>query len=183
MRRTRAAGAAPGGCRSSCMRQSGDGDCRRDRRARPALRLPPRIHGSSRCRRSPDTTIAGSAPAAVDDPLLGAGRPGRRRDHGDRADGRRRHQRPRAPAGQHAHPADRRARARGTYVVEWLVVGGDAHPARGAFLFSVGEQTRSALPGGSRGRRDAAGAWRAGCRLRASRSDSGCRWQLRSQVG
>jgi copper transport protein len=42
------------------------------------------------------------------------------------------------------------ARVRGTYVVEWLVVGGDAHPARGAFLFSVGEQTRSQLPGGSR---------------------------------
>jgi copper resistance protein C len=38
----------------------------------------------------------------------------------------------------------------GTYVVEWLVVGRDSHPARGAFLFSVGEQTRSALPGGSR---------------------------------
>ena len=41
------------------------------------------------------------------------------------------------------------ARTRGTYVVEWLVVGGDAHPARGAFLFSVGMQTRSGLPGGS----------------------------------
>jgi copper transport protein len=41
------------------------------------------------------------------------------------------------------------ARERGTYVVEWLVVGNDSHPARGAFLFSVGEQTRSALPGGS----------------------------------
>lgn len=42
------------------------------------------------------------------------------------------------------------ARERGTYVVEWLVVGADAHPARGAFLFSVGTQTRSELPGGSR---------------------------------
>lgn len=38
-------------------------------------------------------------------------------------------------------------RARGTYVVEWQVVGDDTHPARGAFLFSVGEQTRDGLPG------------------------------------
>ncbi len=41
------------------------------------------------------------------------------------------------------------AKIRGTYVVEWLVVGRDSHPARGAFLFSVGAPTRSALPGGS----------------------------------
>jgi len=39
------------------------------------------------------------------------------------------------------------ARAQGTYLVEWLVIGGDAHPARGSFLFSVGEPTRTALPG------------------------------------
>ena len=38
-------------------------------------------------------------------------------------------------------------RERGTYVVEWQVVGDDTHPARGAFLFSVGEQTREGLPG------------------------------------
>jgi copper transport protein len=38
-------------------------------------------------------------------------------------------------------------REHGTYVVEWRVVGDDTHPARGAFLFSVGERTRAALPG------------------------------------
>ena len=36
---------------------------------------------------------------------------------------------------------------RGTYVVEWQVVGDDTHPARGAFLFSVGERTRGGVPG------------------------------------
>lgn len=46
------------------------------------------------------------------------------------------------------------ARGRGTYAVEWVVVGHDGHPARGAFLFSVGEQTRSVLPGGG-----GAGTW------------------------
>jgi len=35
----------------------------------------------------------------------------------------------------------------GTYLVEWLAVGGDTHPARGAFIFSLGEQTRSGAPG------------------------------------
>ena len=39
------------------------------------------------------------------------------------------------------------ARQRGSYVVEWLVVGSDTHPARGSFLFSVGEPTRTTLPG------------------------------------
>ena len=34
-----------------------------------------------------------------------------------------------------------RANGRGTYVVEWLVVGADTHPARGVFLFSVGKRT------------------------------------------
>jgi copper transport protein len=43
-----------------------------------------------------------------------------------------------------------RAGARGTYLVEWSVVGADTHPARGAFLFSVGEATRSGAPGASR---------------------------------
>ncbi len=38
------------------------------------------------------------------------------------------------------------ATSRGTYLVRWLVVGGDTHPARGAFLFSVGEPTGSGLP-------------------------------------
>ena len=38
------------------------------------------------------------------------------------------------------------ARAQGTYVVEWLVVGDDTHPSRGSFLFSVGEPTRAAVP-------------------------------------
>jgi copper transport protein len=41
------------------------------------------------------------------------------------------------------------AHEQGTYVVEWLVVGPDSHPARGAFLFSVGEPTSGALPGGA----------------------------------
>jgi methionine-rich copper-binding protein CopC/putative copper export protein len=41
------------------------------------------------------------------------------------------------------------ARDQGSYVVEWLAVGDDTHPARGAFLFSVGEETRTALPGRS----------------------------------
>ncbi len=40
-------------------------------------------------------------------------------------------------------------RRRGSYVVEWLVVGTDGHPARGAFLFSFGQPTRTALPGRS----------------------------------
>ena len=35
----------------------------------------------------------------------------------------------------------------GTYVVEWIVVGDDGHPARGAFLFSVGSPSQAALPG------------------------------------
>ena len=53
------------------------------------------------------------------------------------------------------------ARERGTYVVEWLVVGDDAHPARGSFLFSVGEPTRTALPGHPPGGRllTALGRW------------------------
>jgi copper transport protein len=38
------------------------------------------------------------------------------------------------------------ARAQGTYVVEWLVVGDDTHPSRGSFLFSVGEPTEAVLP-------------------------------------
>ena len=38
------------------------------------------------------------------------------------------------------------AHGQGSYVVEWLVVGADTQPARGAFLFSVGEATRTALP-------------------------------------
>ena len=37
----------------------------------------------------------------------------------------------------------------GTYVVEWLVVGRDTHPARGAVLFSVGERTRAGGAGSS----------------------------------
>jgi copper transport protein len=39
------------------------------------------------------------------------------------------------------------AHERGTYVVEWLAVGSDTHPARGAFLFSVGGSTRATAPG------------------------------------
>jgi copper transport protein len=38
------------------------------------------------------------------------------------------------------------ARGRGSYLVVWLVVGADTHPARGAFLFSVGEVTQTSLP-------------------------------------
>ena len=38
------------------------------------------------------------------------------------------------------------AREQGSYVVEWLVVGDDAHPARGTFLFSVGEPSRASVP-------------------------------------
>jgi copper transport protein len=41
------------------------------------------------------------------------------------------------------------AHARGTYVVEWLVVGRDTHPARGAFLFSVGGTSRATAPSAS----------------------------------
>jgi copper transport protein len=40
------------------------------------------------------------------------------------------------------------ARERGSYVVEWQVVGDDSHPARGAFVFSVGERSATALPSG-----------------------------------
>ena len=39
-----------------------------------------------------------------------------------------------------------RAGTRGSYVVEWQVVGDDAHPARGVFVFSVGSVTRSEAP-------------------------------------
>jgi copper transport protein len=38
------------------------------------------------------------------------------------------------------------ARAKGTYVVEWQVVGDDSHPASGAFFFGVGEAGSAALP-------------------------------------
>ena len=38
------------------------------------------------------------------------------------------------------------AREQGSYVVEWLVVGDDTHPARGTFLFSVGKPTRASVP-------------------------------------
>lgn len=43
------------------------------------------------------------------------------------------------------------ARQQGSYVVEWLVVGDDTHPARGSFLFSVGKPTRTSLPGHASG--------------------------------
>jgi copper transport protein len=42
------------------------------------------------------------------------------------------------------------ARRAGSYVVEWQAVGSDSHPARGAFIFSVGRPTRAVLPGGPR---------------------------------
>lgn len=48
-------------------------------------------------------------------------------------------------------PIMRRAintRGRGTYLVEWLAVGSDTHPARGAYVFSIGERTLSGVPGG-----------------------------------
>lgn len=35
----------------------------------------------------------------------------------------------------------------GSYLVRWQVVGDDTHPARGAFLFSVGTATRTGVPG------------------------------------
>jgi copper transport protein len=38
------------------------------------------------------------------------------------------------------------ARARGTYVVEWQVVGDDSHPQAGAFFFGVGEAGSAELP-------------------------------------
>ena len=38
------------------------------------------------------------------------------------------------------------ARARGTYVVEWQVVGDDSHPASGVFVFGVGEARTATLP-------------------------------------
>jgi copper transport protein len=42
-----------------------------------------------------------------------------------------------------------RAAEPGTYVVEWLAVGRDTHPARGAVLFSVGERTQARGAGSS----------------------------------
>jgi len=39
------------------------------------------------------------------------------------------------------------ATTRGSYVVEWQVVGDDSHPARGVFIFSVGTASLSAPPG------------------------------------
>lgn len=38
------------------------------------------------------------------------------------------------------------AEVHGSYVVEWQVVGDDAHPARGVFVFSIGSATRSEAP-------------------------------------
>lgn len=38
------------------------------------------------------------------------------------------------------------ASARGSYVVEWRVIGADTHPAHGSFLFSVGPPTNAAAP-------------------------------------
>lgn len=54
-----------------------------------------------------------------------------------------------APVKRHGRSLRRAidAHARGTYVVEWLAVGSDTHPARGAFLFSVGGSTRATAPG------------------------------------
>jgi copper transport protein len=42
------------------------------------------------------------------------------------------------------------AREQGSYLVEWLVVGEDTHPARGAFVFSVGKETQTVVPGRER---------------------------------
>ena len=58
---------------------------------------------------------------------------------------------------------DRARASEASYVVEWLVVGDDTHPARGAFVFSVGEPTRDRAAGrrhasGSCCRRSAAGS-------------------------
>ena len=53
------------------------------------------------------------------------------------------------------------ARQHGSYVVEWLAVGSDSHPARGAFFFSVGEPTDAVLPGPARAGRmlEVLGRW------------------------
>ena len=53
------------------------------------------------------------------------------------------------------------ARQQGSYVVEWLTVGSDSHPARGAFFFSVGEPTKAVLPGPARAGRilEVLGRW------------------------
>jgi copper transport protein len=62
----------------------------------------------------------------------------------------------RDPAGRHVavgplrRNGDTVARAisatrQGTYLVEWLVVGTDSHPARGVYLFSVGRSTRAGV--------------------------------------
>ena len=53
------------------------------------------------------------------------------------------------------------ARQQGSYVVEWLAVGSDSHPARGAFFFSVGEPTEAVLPGPARAGRilEVLGRW------------------------
>ena len=52
-------------------------------------------------------------------------------------------------------------RQQGSYVVEWLAVGSDSHPARGAFFFSVGKPTTAVLPGPARTGRvlDVLGRW------------------------
>ena len=53
------------------------------------------------------------------------------------------------------------ASQRGSYVVEWLTVGSDSHPARGAFFFSVGEPSEAVLPGAGRAGRtlEVLGRW------------------------
>ena len=83
-------------------------------------------------------------------PPLGAGRARRRGDLGDRAPTGARRPTDRSSSGEPTlTPARRRRRRRGSYVVEWLVVGDDAHPARGAFVFSVGAATRASAPAAS----------------------------------
>jgi copper transport protein len=42
------------------------------------------------------------------------------------------------------------ATQQGSYIVSWTVVGDDSHPARGAFVFSVGRRTAASLGAGQR---------------------------------
>ena len=115
--------------------------------------------------------LAGTAPAAgarLDqrtahgrDQAVGALGARRRRDLGHRVPTAARSPTARSIVGPSSLTRAIDARQHGSYVVEWLAVGSDSHPARGAFFFSVGEPTRAVLPGPARAGRtlEVLGRW------------------------
>ena len=133
-----------------------------------------RTHGSSRRSPAAGARLA-SRPAAVVVRLSEPAEPVGDAISVTGPDGQRRGARPGAGTRGDADAARSTRAAQGTYVVEWLVVGADSHPARGAFLFSVGEPTRSALPGPARRERRPPGARALALARSASHSGSASR--------